>query len=71
MASPAARLAKGEPRAESDSDATGFPTLQADSGRMRSNRLRQSDHGPIRFVTNQRGYTGEETGFDPAFVLEV
>lgn len=31
----------------------------------------QGDHGPIRFITNQRGYPGEETGFDPAFVLEV
>ena len=28
-------------------------------------------HGPIRFVMNQRGYPGEEAGFDPAFVLEL
>lgn len=29
------------------------------------------DHGPIRFVTNQRGYPGEGAAFDPAFLLEV
>lgn len=29
------------------------------------------DHGPIRFVTNQRGYPGEETGFDPSFIVEI
>ncbi|WP_226551972.1 metallophosphoesterase [Celeribacter naphthalenivorans] len=31
----------------------------------------EGDHGPIRFVTNQRGYPGEGTEFDPACVLEV
>ncbi len=31
----------------------------------------EGNHGPIRFVMNQRGYPGEETGFDPVFVLEV
>lgn len=31
----------------------------------------EGDHGPIRFVTNQRGYPGEEVEFDPASVLEV
>ena len=31
----------------------------------------QGDHGPIRFLTNQRGYPGEGTSFDPTFVLEV
>lgn len=30
-----------------------------------------SDHGPTRFVMNQRGYPGEETEFDPGFVVEV
>ncbi|TNE63408.1 MAG: hypothetical protein EP336_17450 [Rhodobacteraceae bacterium] len=34
-------------------------------------RTLEADHGPIRFVTNQRGYPGEEVEFDPAFVLEV
>ncbi|WP_371171140.1 metallophosphoesterase [Aliiroseovarius sp. 2305UL8-7] len=29
------------------------------------------DHGSIRFVINQRGYPGEETGFDPSYVVEV
>ncbi len=29
------------------------------------------DHGPIRFVMNQRGYPGEETGFDPSYVVSV
>lgn len=29
------------------------------------------DHGPIRFLTNQRGYQGEGTSFDPTFLLEV
>ena len=29
------------------------------------------DHGPIRFVTNQRGYPGEDVPFDPERVLEV
>ena len=29
------------------------------------------DHGPIRFVMNQRGYPGEETGFDPSYVVDV
>lgn len=28
-------------------------------------------HGPIRFLTNQRGYPGEGTEFNPAFVLEI
>ncbi|EBA14415.1 hypothetical protein RSK20926_02062 [Roseobacter sp. SK209-2-6] len=31
----------------------------------------QGNHGPIRFVTNQRGYPGEGAEFDPAFVIEV
>lgn len=31
----------------------------------------EDDHGPIRFVTNQRGYPGEGAEFDPACVLEV
>lgn len=31
----------------------------------------KGDHGPIRFVINQRGYPGENVRFDPAFVLEV
>ena len=31
----------------------------------------EGDLGPIRFVTNQWGYPGEEVRFDPAFVLEV
>lgn len=35
------------------------------------NWIGEGNHGPIHFVTNQRGYPGEETGFDPAFVLEV
>ncbi|WP_434286238.1 metallophosphoesterase [Celeribacter sp. SCSIO 80788] len=34
-------------------------------------RTVEGDHGPIRFVTNQRGYPGEEVEFFPAFVLEV
>ena len=34
-------------------------------------RTVEGDHGPIRFVTNQRGYPSEEVAFDPAFVLEV
>lgn len=34
-------------------------------------RTVEGGSGPIRFVTNQRGYPGEETGFDPTFVLEV
>ena len=34
-------------------------------------RTIEGDHGPIRFVTNQRGYPGEEVEFDPAFVLGV
>lgn len=34
-------------------------------------RTIEGDHGPIRFVTNQRGYPGEEVEFDPAYVLEV
>lgn len=34
-------------------------------------RTLEGDHGPIRFVTNQRGYPSEEVAFDPAFVLEV
>ncbi|MEO1110600.1 MAG: metallophosphoesterase [Pseudomonadota bacterium] len=29
------------------------------------------DHGPIRFVMNQRGYPGEETGFSPSCVVSV
>lgn len=29
------------------------------------------DHGPIRFVMNQRGYPGEETGFDPSYAVHV
>ncbi len=29
------------------------------------------DCGPIRFVTNQRGYPHERTSFDPEFVVEV
>jgi len=29
------------------------------------------DHGPIRFVTNQRGYPSEGVSFDPAYILEV
>ncbi|WP_238379764.1 hypothetical protein [Celeribacter ethanolicus] len=33
-------------------------------------RTLEADHGPIRFVTNQRGYPDEEVEFDPAFVLE-
>ncbi|APX17991.1 serine/threonine protein phosphatase (plasmid) [Phaeobacter inhibens] len=28
-------------------------------------------HGPIRFVTNQRGYPGEETEFDPTLTINV
>lgn len=31
----------------------------------------EGDQGLIRFVTNQRGYPGEGTGFDATFVLEV
>jgi predicted phosphodiesterase len=31
----------------------------------------EGNYGPIRFVMNQRGYPGEETEFDPAFVVEV
>ncbi len=31
----------------------------------------EGDYGPIRFVSNQRGYPGEETRFDSAFLLEV
>lgn len=29
------------------------------------------DHGPIGFVSNQRGYPGEETSFNNSFCLEV
>ena len=31
----------------------------------------RGNHGPIRFVMNQRGYPGEGTVFDPEFVIEV
>lgn len=31
----------------------------------------QGDRGLIRFITNQRGYPGEDTLFDPAYVIEV
>lgn len=31
----------------------------------------EGDHGPIRFVTSQRGYPGEGPEFDPAFVLDI
>ena len=33
----------------------------------------EGEHGPIRFVMNQRGYPFGRTGkhFDPAFILEV
>ena len=31
----------------------------------------EGNHGPIRFIMNQRGYPGEATEFDPAFVVEV
>lgn len=34
-------------------------------------RTVQGEYGPIRFVTNQRGYPGEEVEFDSAFVMEV
>jgi len=31
----------------------------------------EGKHGPIRFVTNQRGYPRKGTPFDPAYVIEV
>lgn len=31
----------------------------------------EGKHGPIRFVTNQRGYPGEGVAFDPAYVVEI
>ena len=31
----------------------------------------EGNRGPTRFVMNQRGYTGEEAEFDPAFVIQV
>lgn len=31
----------------------------------------EGNHGPIRFVMNQRGYPREEAEFDPALVIEV
>lgn len=34
-------------------------------------RTVEGDQGRIRFVSNQRGYPGEEVEFDPAFVLEI
>jgi hypothetical protein len=31
----------------------------------------EGEKGEIRFITNQRGYPGEEVRFDPAFVLKI
>jgi len=31
----------------------------------------EGNHGPIRFIMNQRGYPGECAEFDPAFVVDV
>ena len=31
----------------------------------------QGKHGPIKFITNQRGYPGENVVFDPAVTIEV
>ena len=31
----------------------------------------EGQHGPIRFVTNQRGYPGEGVPFNPVYVVEV
>ena len=31
----------------------------------------KGEHGPVRFVTNQRGYPGEDVVFDPALTIEV
>lgn len=42
-------------------------------GHSHDNRqwIGQGDHGPIRFVMNPRGYPGERTDFNPAFVVTV
>ena len=31
----------------------------------------EGEHGPIRFVTNQRGYPGEGVAFDPGYMIDV
>ncbi|EEE36932.1 Ser/Thr protein phosphatase family protein [Rhodobacteraceae bacterium KLH11] len=31
----------------------------------------ESDHGPMRFVLNQRGYPGERTNFDPSRIIAI
>jgi len=35
------------------------------------NWIGDGEQGPIRFITNQRGYPGEDSAFDATFVIEI